>query len=69
MNQSYNILMTYIAPDSEYHIIDALKKTHAHLPMIVYMKFPESNTLQSYDRNMNSILGLTYTCHQHQLGC
>ncbi|XGW12010.1 hypothetical protein V3C99_013020 [Haemonchus contortus] len=53
MNQSYNILMTYIAPDSEYHIIDALKKTHAHLPMIVYMKFPESNTLQSYDRNMN----------------
>ncbi|ETN69821.1 hypothetical protein NECAME_15081 [Necator americanus] len=41
MNQSYNILMTYIAPDSEYHIIDALKKTHAHLPMIVYMKFPE----------------------------
>ncbi|KAJ1369364.1 Mitogen-activated protein kinase kinase kinase nsy-1 [Parelaphostrongylus tenuis] len=53
MNQSYNILMTYIAPDSEYHIIDALKKTHAHLPMIVYMKFPESSTLQSYDRNMN----------------
>uniref|UniRef100_A0A0K0CY78 Protein kinase domain-containing protein n=1 Tax=Angiostrongylus cantonensis TaxID=6313 RepID=A0A0K0CY78_ANGCA len=53
MNQSYNILMTYIAPDSEYHIIDALKKTHAHLPMIVYMKFPDSSTLQSYDRNMN----------------
>ncbi|KIH57847.1 hypothetical protein ANCDUO_11959, partial [Ancylostoma duodenale] len=124
MNQSYNILMTYIAPDSEYHIIDALKlckicppdahsscqnslwhilsdgahyrdssqsdkhecyfkanafcpvavndvkshvltaggkKTHAHLPMIVYMKFPESNTLQSYDRNMNSNGGMMRT--------
>uniref|UniRef100_A0A1I7XUV2 MAP3K TRAFs-binding domain-containing protein n=1 Tax=Heterorhabditis bacteriophora TaxID=37862 RepID=A0A1I7XUV2_HETBA len=54
MNQSYNILMTYIPRDSEYHIIDALKKTHAHLPMIVYMvQNPESAQLQSYDRNVN----------------
>uniref|UniRef100_A0A8R1HZL4 mitogen-activated protein kinase kinase kinase n=1 Tax=Caenorhabditis japonica TaxID=281687 RepID=A0A8R1HZL4_CAEJA len=51
MGQSYNMILTYLAPDLEYHIMDALKKTHAHLPMIIYISNPETNTLQSYDKN------------------
>ncbi|CAB3405493.1 unnamed protein product [Caenorhabditis bovis] len=51
MGQSYNMILTYLAQDSEYHIMDALKKTHAHLPMIVYINNPESNHLQSYDKS------------------
>lgn len=50
MGQSYNMILTYWALDVEYHIMDALKKTHAHLPMIVYISSPETNTLQSYDK-------------------
>ncbi|CAI2331442.1 unnamed protein product [Caenorhabditis sp. 36 PRJEB53466] len=45
MGQSYNMILSYQAPDLEYHIIDALKKTHAHLPMIVYRTIPDSNVL------------------------
>ncbi|CAD6192151.1 unnamed protein product [Caenorhabditis auriculariae] len=50
MGQSYNMILTYLAQDSEYHVMDALKKTHAHLPMIVYMNMADTNQLQSYDK-------------------
>lgn len=50
MGQSYNMILTYWSPDPEYHIMDALKKTHAHLPMIVYIHHQDSNQLQSYDK-------------------
>lgn len=53
MGQSYNMILTYLAPDLEYHIMDALKKTHAHLPMIIYINSPESCMLMSYDKNGN----------------
>lgn len=51
MGQSYNMILTYLAPDLEYHIMDALKKTHAHLPMIIYINNSETNQLQSYDKS------------------
>ncbi|CAI5442006.1 unnamed protein product [Caenorhabditis angaria] len=54
MGQSYNMILTYLAQDSEYHIMDALKKTHAHLPMIVYINSGDSNQLQSYDKQSKS---------------
>lgn len=51
MGQSYNMILTFLAPDLEYHIMDALKKTHAHLPMIIYINNSETNQLQSYDKS------------------
>ncbi|CAI4224529.1 unnamed protein product [Auanema sp. JU1783] len=50
MGQFYNIILAYFSSDNEYHIIDALRKTHAHLPTIVYMSTAEHAHLQSFDR-------------------
>ncbi|PAV58704.1 hypothetical protein WR25_03999 [Diploscapter pachys] len=50
MGQTYNILLTYFNPETENRIIDALRKTHAHLSTVVYMTVPEHAQLQSYDK-------------------
>ncbi|KAK0419184.1 hypothetical protein QR680_013999 [Steinernema hermaphroditum] len=51
MGQTYNMVITFWTEDStELHIMEALRKTLAHLPLIVYLLPHESGPLMSVDK-------------------
>ena len=50
MQQSCNMIITYMAPESEFRVIEALKKTHEHIPMIVYTTVPDDPDLACYEK-------------------
>ncbi|VDN02245.1 unnamed protein product [Thelazia callipaeda] len=50
MGQSYNIILTHFTEETSELLVKALKKTLAHLPMIVYILENDSSSLISVDK-------------------
>ncbi|MFH4976996.1 hypothetical protein AB6A40_003705 [Gnathostoma spinigerum] len=51
MGQSYNIILTHFTDETSKLLVKALRKTLAHLPMIVYIHPNENGSLYSVDKS------------------